>query len=116
MQCGPPGKNGLLRPLCLRAACDCYVEGVHAKGVCGPVPPGLGPQPKIARVRRGLAQIETELAILIAHSGTIRAALAIALELKPEISLRFVVDPLSVTRIDRLQNGWRVVSVNQNFR
>jgi len=24
-----------------------------------------------------------------------------------------VIDPLSLTRIDRLENGWRVVSVNQ---
>jgi alpha-ribazole phosphatase len=37
--------------------------------------------------------------------------LAIALE--PDSALRFVIDPLSLTRIDRLQDGWRVVAVNQ---
>jgi alpha-ribazole phosphatase len=47
------------------------------------------------------------------HSGTIRAALCIALDLAPQAALRFVIDPLSFTRIDRLATGWRVVSVNQ---
>ncbi len=79
-------------------------------------PGGESFEDQIARVRRGLARIESELAVLIVHSGTIRAALAIALDLAPEAALRFVADPLSVTRIDRLPNGWRVVSVNQSFR
>jgi alpha-ribazole phosphatase len=79
-------------------------------------PGGESFEDQIARVRGALAQIETERTILIVHSGTIRAALAIALELAPEAALRFVVDPLSLTRIDRLSNGWRVVSVNQTFR
>jgi alpha-ribazole phosphatase len=29
--------------------------------------------------------------------------------------LRFVIDPLSLTRIDRLDGGWRVVAVNQRW-
>jgi alpha-ribazole phosphatase len=37
----------------------------------------------------------------------------IALHLTPDSALRFVIDPLSLTRIDRLENGWRVVAVNQ---
>jgi alpha-ribazole phosphatase len=28
-------------------------------------------------------------------------------------ALRFAIDPLSLTRIDRLTNGWRVVCVNR---
>ena len=40
--------------------------------------------------------------VLVVHSGTIRAVLAIALDLEPEQALRFVIDPLSLTRIDRL--------------
>jgi alpha-ribazole phosphatase len=51
--------------------------------------------------------------VLVVHSGTIRAAIAIALDLDPDAALRFVIDPLSVTRIDRLESGWRVVAVNQ---
>ena len=44
--------------------------------------------------------------------GTIRAVLAIALDLAPGSALRFVIDPLSLTRIDRLEHSWRVVAVN----
>ena len=51
--------------------------------------------------------------VLVVHSGTIRAVLAIALDLAPDAALRFVIDPLSLTRIDRLDNGWRIVAVNQ---
>jgi alpha-ribazole phosphatase len=50
----------------------------------------------------------------VVHSGTIRAALCIALDIDPEAALRFVIQPLSITRIDHLRNGWRVVSVNQS--
>jgi alpha-ribazole phosphatase len=70
---------------------------------------------QIARVRRGLAGIGAGPAVVVVHSGTIRAALAIALDLAPEAALRFVIDPLSVTRIDLLPAGWRVVSVNQRI-
>jgi alpha-ribazole phosphatase len=52
----------------------------------------------------------------VVHSGTIRAALGIALGIEPEAALRFVIDPLSLTRIDRLDGAWRVVCVNQTFR
>ena len=70
---------------------------------------------QIIRVRRGLDQIKTGAAILVVHSGTIRAALCVALDIEPEAALRFAIDPLSLTRIDRLGGGWRVVSVNQVF-
>jgi alpha-ribazole phosphatase len=67
---------------------------------------------QIARAGDGLAQLPAGEAVLVVHSGTIRAVLAIALELAPEHALRFVIDPLSLTRIDRLDSGWRVVAVN----
>ena len=70
---------------------------------------------QITRVRQGLGRIDKSPAILVIHSGTIRAALAIALDIEPEAALRFVIDPLSVTRIERVGDGWRVVSVNQRF-
>ena len=60
----------------------------------------------------GLRLLPAGEAILVVHSGTIRAVLAIALDLAPEQALRFVIDPLSLTRIDRLEEGWRVVAVN----
>lgn len=68
---------------------------------------------QIARARAGLARLPAGDAVLVVHSGTIRAVLAIALELSPEHALRFAIDPLSLTRIDRLEDGWRVVAVNQ---
>jgi broad specificity phosphatase PhoE len=56
--------------------------------------------------------------IAVTHGGTIRAALAGALDLAPEAALAFSIDNLSLTRIERFDgpgagHGWRVVSVNQ---
>jgi alpha-ribazole phosphatase len=76
---------------------------------------------QIARTGKALASLPAGDVIVVVHSGTIRAALAIALDLAPEAALRFVIDPLSLTRIDRLaQNaaqgaahGWRVIAVNR---
>jgi alpha-ribazole phosphatase len=68
---------------------------------------------QIGRTVSGLAGLPAGDAVLVVHSGTIRAALAIALDLSPDAALRFVIDPLSLTRIDRLDNGWRVVAVNR---
>ena len=67
---------------------------------------------QIARVREGFAKLPAGDVIGVVHSGTVRAALAIALDLAPEAALRFAVDPLSLTRIDRIAGGWRVVAVN----
>ena len=68
---------------------------------------------QVARVATGLAALPEGNVVLVVHSGTVRAALAIALDIAPESALRFVIDPLSLTRIDRLENGWRVVAVNR---
>ncbi|SDN85964.1 histidine phosphatase family protein [Afipia sp. GAS231] len=68
---------------------------------------------QIERTRTGLARLPAGDAVLVVHSGTIRAVLAIALELSPDGALRFAIDPLSLTRIDRLESGWRIVGVNQ---
>jgi alpha-ribazole phosphatase len=67
---------------------------------------------QIDRARAGLALLPAGDAVLVVHSGTIRAMLAIALDLALDSALRFVIDPLSLTRIDRLAGGWRVVAVN----
>lgn len=67
---------------------------------------------QIVRVRDGLTALPPGDVVLVVHSGTVRAALAIALEIDPESALRFAIAPLSLTRIDRLTNGWRVVCVS----
>jgi alpha-ribazole phosphatase len=68
---------------------------------------------QIGRTVTAVASLPAGDAVLIVHSGTIRAVLAIALDLAPDAALRFVIDPLSLTRIDRLMSGWRVGAVNQ---
>jgi alpha-ribazole phosphatase len=68
---------------------------------------------QIERAKSGLARLPAGDAVLVVHSGTIRAVLAIALDLAADGALRFAIDPLSLTRIDRLAGGWRVVRVNQ---
>ncbi len=67
---------------------------------------------QISRVKAGLAKLPAGDIILVVHSGTVRAALAIALDAIPDHVLRFVIDPLSLTRIDRLEQGWRIGCVN----
>jgi alpha-ribazole phosphatase len=91
---------------------DAYHE--FWKSPAGNAPPG-GESfvDQIARARAGLAALPAGDVVLVVHSGTIRALLAIALDLAPDAALRFVIDPLSLTRIDRLENGWRVVAVNR---
>ena len=57
--------------------------------------------------------------IAVAHGGTIRAALALALDLDPETGLRFATDNISLTRIDHFTGddghaeNWRVVYMNR---
>lgn len=55
--------------------------------------------------------------IAVAHGGSIRAALAVALDLNPEAALAIEVNHLSLTRIDHIDgpgagNAWRVGAVN----
>jgi alpha-ribazole phosphatase len=91
---------------------DAYRE--FWKSPAGNAPPG-GESfvDQISRTVAGLAGLPSGDAVLVVHSGTIRAALAIALDLSADAALRFVIDPLSLTRIDWLDSGWRVGGVNQ---
>ena len=50
--------------------------------------------------------------VVFAHGGTIRAALAAALDLSPEKALAFSVATCSITRIDRIGDAWRIGCVN----
>src|SRR6185437_7588559 len=68
---------------------------------------------QVMRVRSALAALPPGDVVVVAHSGTVRATLAIALGIAPESALRFKVDPLSLTRIDRSEAGWSVVCVNR---
>jgi alpha-ribazole phosphatase len=68
---------------------------------------------QIARVRGAIDALPQGDVVIVAHAGTIRAALAIALGIAAETALGFVIDPWSSTRLDRLEGGWRVVWVNR---
>lgn len=80
-----------------------------------------------ARVRRAVERISAERrgqdVVAVAHGGTIRAALSLALDLDPERALAFRIDNVSLTRIDlihgpaaghlpRPEAVWRVELVN----
>jgi alpha-ribazole phosphatase len=76
----------------------------------------------IERVARAIHRLVAAYAgrdiIAVAHGGTIRAALALALGLDPEAALAFSIDNCSLTRIDRIDgpgmgHGWRVATVNR---
>jgi alpha-ribazole phosphatase len=72
---------------------------------------------------RGVVQQLVEMysgrdVIVVAHGGTIRAVLALALGLEPEAALAFTIENCSITRIDHIDgpgmgHGWRVVTVNR---
>jgi alpha-ribazole phosphatase len=74
---------------------------------------------RVSRAIRRLAEAYAGRDIIaVAHGGTIRAALGLALGLDPEPALAFSIDNCSITRIDRIDgpgmgHGWRVVTVNR---
>lgn len=68
---------------------------------------------QIARVRGAIDALPAGDVVVVAHGGTIRAALAVALGMSAETALAFVIDTWSLTRLDRLDGGWRIVAVNR---
>ena len=73
------------------------------------------------RVRRVIERINLEHAgrdvVAVAHGGTIKAAIGVALGDQPEKGLAFTIDNCSITRLDHLgsdgHSGWRIPFVNQ---
>jgi alpha-ribazole phosphatase len=75
----------------------------------------------VARARGAIERLTAQFAgrtiVAVAHGGTIKAALAMALRLDPEAALAFAIDNCSITRIDHVgaEVGlyeWRVGAVN----
>ena len=76
----------------------------------------------VARVHAGMEALSRRFAgrdiLCVAHGGSIRAALALALDITPENAVRFATDNLSTTLIDRLHpepgftGAWRVRGTN----
>ena len=50
--------------------------------------------------------------VAVSHGGTIRAAVAHALNVDADTALHLAVQNISLTRLDRLPQGWLVVCVN----
>jgi alpha-ribazole phosphatase len=73
------------------------------------------------RVKGVIDRLNSEQAgrdiIAVAHGGTIKAAIGLALGGQPEKGLAFTIDNCSVTRLDHIassgHSGWRVPMVNQ---
>ncbi|MFC0386584.1 histidine phosphatase family protein [Muricoccus vinaceus] len=71
----------------------------------------------VARVGPTLEAVAAENAggdaVIVAHGGSIRAALAHACGFTPHQALQFSVKNLSLTRLERVGGDWRVWSVNE---
>jgi broad specificity phosphatase PhoE len=51
--------------------------------------------------------------VIVAHGGSIRAAVAHCLRIEADNALHFSVQNLSLTRLEREAEGWRVLCVNE---
>jgi alpha-ribazole phosphatase len=64
-------------------------------------------------LERLAAQHEGEDVVIVSHGGAIRAAVAHCLRIGADNALHLVVQNLSLTRLERSPEGWRVVCVNE---
>jgi alpha-ribazole phosphatase len=96
--------------------------GTHwLTGIDEPAPGGESFMDLYHRVSGAIERINAEQAgrdiIAVAHGGTIRAAVGLALGGQPDKGLAFDIDNCSVTRLDHLASanytGWRLPMVNQ---
>jgi alpha-ribazole phosphatase len=51
--------------------------------------------------------------VIVSHGGTIRAAVAYALDVRPDNALHLSIHNLSLTCLERHPEGWRVTRVNE---
>ncbi len=71
-----------------------------------------------AAIERWTADCKGRDIVAVAHGGTIRSALGVALDLSPEIALAFSCENLSLTVIEHFEtparaHDWRVATVNR---
>ncbi|MEO5375546.1 MAG: histidine phosphatase family protein [Alphaproteobacteria bacterium] len=100
----------------LRAAGDPHLEAFWRAPFTVAPPGGESFVQVVERVRAVVERLSVLHArrdiVAVAHSGSIRAALAVALDLSPEKAHAVAVDNLSLTRIDHGSAGWSVRAVN----
>jgi alpha-ribazole phosphatase len=51
--------------------------------------------------------------VVVSHGGAIRAAVAHAIGIRADNALHLSVQNLSLTRLERHDEAWRVISVNE---
>ena len=72
----------------------------------------------LVRVGRAMERLAERLdgqdVVIVSHGGAIRAAVAHAMEIDARRALHLSVYNLSLTRLERLSEGWRVASVNES--
>jgi alpha-ribazole phosphatase len=66
-----------------------------------------------ASLERLAAAHEGEDVIIVSHGGAIRAAVAHCLRIEADNALHLSIQNLSLTRVERHPEGWRVVCVNE---
>ncbi len=107
-----------------RRYADTLPASMGIEELAGLCPPGGESFAQLCRrvtrtVRELLGDCRNGHLVAVAHAGTIRAALAAALDLRPADALRFAVDPLSLSVIEYFpgENGgaWRIVHVNHQL-
>lgn len=67
-----------------------------------------------AALERLAEQFDGRDVVVVSHGGAIRAAAAHAMDIDARRALHLSVYNLSLTRLERLPEGWRVVSVNES--
>ncbi|MDR3524798.1 MAG: histidine phosphatase family protein [Acetobacteraceae bacterium] len=83
---------------------------------CERPPGGESMQDVIARVGAEMEQLAARHdghdVVIVSHGGAIRGAVAHALHIDADNVLHLSVQNISLTRMERLPEGWRVVTVN----
>lgn len=66
-----------------------------------------------ATMERLAAKHPSRNVVIVSHGGAIRGAIAHALKIGPDNALHLSIQNLSLTRLDKTPQGWRVVCVNE---
>ena len=67
-----------------------------------------------AALERLAEQLDGRDVVVVSHGGAIRAAVAHAKDIEDQRALHLSIYNLSLTQLERLPEGWRVVSVNES--
>ena len=93
---------------------DATTEAFWKNPAHGTPPNGESFASQVARTSAVMMELTAENPgrdiVAVAHAGTIRAALAVALDVDPSVAMAFKISPISLTRMDHIAGtkpGWR---------